>query len=349
MVLQENWWCPPEEYTDVQDDFFIHFFNQGCQQFEGIDSDCITVYSVFGNKKFPDHQQCQDNVNFLFIGENMTVHLDHPLYFTMDAILTFFYDTPNSIRLPLWMIYWKFYEDGLFEISNNSPTERKKKAVIVISHDNNEIRRQICTKVIQKFGLLIDSNFQHVPHDSIISIPSRGTIHKRSLLSKYQYNICAENSFHPGYVTEKIFEAFFSGCIPIYWGHVPVEPDILNQECFINIFDENDNMKIPLLKNVWKENALLFIYSTYLKVWSVVYKKKQLKHLRNNQITVIYPVCSENECIELLEKHWMFYKKFWNPRPHFRLIHDTSGDILKYIFMEDLADIMYDKYRTKYE
>ncbi len=37
-------------------------------------------------------------------------------------------------------------------------------------------------------------------------------------LKSYKFNICFENSSYPGYLTEKLFEAFAAGCIPIYWG-----------------------------------------------------------------------------------------------------------------------------------
>lgn len=48
----------------------------------------------------------------------------------------------------------------------------------------------------------------------------RGTTQdKLETLSKYKYSICFENMYGiKGYITEKIFDCFFSGCIPIYWG-----------------------------------------------------------------------------------------------------------------------------------
>ncbi|AZZ38319.1 hypothetical protein CIK05_07105 [Bdellovibrio sp. qaytius] len=46
---------------------------------------------------------------------------------------------------------------------------------------------------------------------------------KLTSLRTYQFNICYENAHSiPGYITEKIFDAFFAGCIPVYLG----PPDI---------------------------------------------------------------------------------------------------------------------------
>lgn len=51
---------------------------------------------------------------------------------------------------------------------------------------------------------------------------------KKEVLQKYKFAICYENARDvPGYITEKIFDCFFAGCIPVYWGasniteHIP--------------------------------------------------------------------------------------------------------------------------------
>ena len=57
---------------------------------------------------------------------------------------------------------------------------------------------------------------------------------KKEILSKYKFAICYENARDiPGYITEKIFDCFFSGCIPIYWGASNVTAHI-PKECFID-------------------------------------------------------------------------------------------------------------------
>jgi hypothetical protein len=53
---------------------------------------------------------------------------------------------------------------------------------------------------------------------------------KREVLQKYKFAICYENARDiPGYITEKIFDCFFAGCVPVYWGapnvteHIPAD------------------------------------------------------------------------------------------------------------------------------
>lgn len=41
---------------------------------------------------------------------------------------------------------------------------------------------------------------------------------KPQWLSGYKFNICFENSSYPGYLSEKLYEAYMAGCVPIYWG-----------------------------------------------------------------------------------------------------------------------------------
>ncbi len=42
---------------------------------------------------------------------------------------------------------------------------------------------------------------------------------KKEIYEKYKFAICYENAKDiPGYTTEKIFDCFFAGCVPVYWG-----------------------------------------------------------------------------------------------------------------------------------
>ncbi len=59
-------------------------------------------------------------------------------------------------------------------------------------------------------------------------------VSKRPVLEQHRFSICYENARDlPGYITEKIFDCFFAGCVPVYWGANNVT-DHIPQECFIN-------------------------------------------------------------------------------------------------------------------
>jgi len=56
---------------------------------------------------------------------------------------------------------------------------------------------------------------------------------KLATLSKYKYCICYENGAINGYITEKIFDCFFAGCVPIYLG-APNITDYISANTFID-------------------------------------------------------------------------------------------------------------------
>jgi hypothetical protein len=62
----------------------------------------------------------------------------------------------------------------------------------------------------------------------------RGTVaSKNAVMRGYKFAIAYENAIFPGYVTEKIFDAFFAGCVPIYLG-APNVTDYIPAETFID-------------------------------------------------------------------------------------------------------------------
>ena len=55
---------------------------------------------------------------------------------------------------------------------------------------------------------------------------------KAELLTRYRYNLCFENDLYPGYVSEKPFDSWLAGSIPIWWGID--RGDFINPEAIIN-------------------------------------------------------------------------------------------------------------------
>jgi len=57
---------------------------------------------------------------------------------------------------------------------------------------------------------------------------------KAQVLKDYKFAICYENARDiPGYITEKIFDCFFAGCVPVYWG-APNVTDFIPASTFID-------------------------------------------------------------------------------------------------------------------
>lgn len=90
----------------------------------------------------------------------------------------------------------------------------------------------------------------------------KGTVsRKKETLSNYKFNICYENAKNvPGWITEKIFDSFFSGCIPVYWGWSGIE-SYVDKNCFINRMDFKDHEELYLFLSSMTEN----VYNGYIE------------------------------------------------------------------------------------
>ena len=79
---------------------------------------------------------------------------------------------------------------------------------------------------------------------------------KLKFLSNYKFSICFENSKSEGYISEKLFEAFEAGTIPIYYGDDTVL-QLINNKAYIHVKDENDfDEKIELIKKIDQNDTL---------------------------------------------------------------------------------------------
>jgi alpha(1,3/1,4) fucosyltransferase len=83
---------------------------------------------------------------------------------------------------------------------------------------------------------------------------------KEKKLQEYKFVLCLENAVFPGYITEKIFDCFFAGAVPVYMG----APDIdayIPKNTFINIRDFKDLESLVAFLEALDETA----YTAYLQ------------------------------------------------------------------------------------
>ena len=89
------------------------------------------------------------------------------------------------------------------------------------------------------------------------------------IFNQYRFIICFENSYAPGYITEKIFNCLLADTIPIYSGS-PIIHDFINPDCFINI-GENDDLDQAIAK-ISEINSDPEKYSQYLTAQKISQK-----------------------------------------------------------------------------
>jgi len=79
-----------------------------------------------------------------------------------------------------------------------------------------------------KQGILPDRDY------AACAAASRGPVKsKAETLSQYKFALCFENMILRGWMTEKLFDCFFAGVVPVYWG-APDVLDFVPASCFID-------------------------------------------------------------------------------------------------------------------
>ncbi len=152
----------------------------------------------------------------------------------------------RHFRLPYWMEMIDWSHEGI--VGNRNPRfgmllmldqlqkplgknflERQRKAIILSSHLREP--RASCMRAVERlipvdgFGPYFDQHVKSHHHSGFL---------KYDLLRSYAFNLCPENGFFPGYITEKIAEAFIAGCLPITCVDESVSVDF-NPDAMINL------------------------------------------------------------------------------------------------------------------
>ena len=104
-----------------------------------------------------------------------------------------------------------------------------------------KLRNQFCKlllkyKHIDCLGIVMNNTDElRIMERKMVGIKQNQEI-KMEIQKQYKFSIAFENQRSPGYLTEKIWHAFISGTIPIYWG-CPEVNDFFNPATFVNCHD----------------------------------------------------------------------------------------------------------------
>ena len=262
----------------------------------------VTFFSCFEDKV--PISTCYPGVKIFCSGENLTTDLvlaritsysNHRLD-EVDLALGFEHrQEANYIRFPLWIWHRDFIspratlEEIKQKISNINKLEtrlnlnRTRFTAQISSHDVGGERMALINLLTPirtvdcagKFNRNTDE-LQTVYNDK-----------KEDFLANYRFCICPENSLGDGYITEKVFEAIASGCIPIYWGAC-LEEGILNPKAILRYEKGKEKElfeQVQLLwtdENAYREFAMQppFLDGAAEKIWEMLENlKKKLQPL----------------------------------------------------------------------
>lgn len=206
-------------------------------------------YLIFGDRNFGQNNLNYKNcIKIFYTGENQ-----RPWDYQCHYAITFdHYDTPNHYRLPLYVIYdWDNKRKGVATSSDRCYYGQNSKALkgygnkgfcsFVVKNPSCEMRNNFFHKLSQykkvdSAGPLFNNTGIKLDHGE------KAVQEKLAFIGKYKFNMCFENSSHPGYATEKLYEALIGNTVPIYWGSPTIALDF-NSEAFLSWHDYKDDDK----------------------------------------------------------------------------------------------------------
>ena len=261
-----DWW--EIEYGggtfDYNDNFFVNtlrvYGGGDIKIVEPCQTPDVLFYSIFGNNV---HSYAARRKVF-YTGEAVPHRTDADFNITFDA------SNAINTRMPLWVccLDETILKESLRrrQRTNSDAScdniKREKFCSYIASHPGFDPRRNAFVQMLSTKYKRVDCGGRDLNNIGItvpLGINASGTIEHNK---QYKFAVAFENRHYPGYVTEKIYDVYKSGCIPIYWGTPDVVKDF-NPSTFINANDFPDfNALIDHIRRVDCDDEL---YASYFK------------------------------------------------------------------------------------
>lgn len=191
----------------------------------------ILISSCFGKIK-SNQKKYKHCFKILFLGENIRPYFsDYDLSLTSDLNEY----RHRNIYLPLWLFEIDLFNRGkdypdrkIYPLANFCQSKiinfsEREPGIVYIGNNSEPFRESLIQEVIDKKINLLRYGSQSNPISD-----------KISLIKKYRGTISMENSYYPGYITEKGIHSYLGGAKTIYWGCLDKSP-FQNHPLFIHI------------------------------------------------------------------------------------------------------------------
>ena len=257
------------------------------------DNDYENIYVAFNHRKNTALENNKFKKKILFQFEPPVVH---PYVYKNIDYLTSIYDEIFLIckvdNIKCHYFYYPQSSDGIIPEywdnanrifltminSNKKPRSSHKE---LYSERIKVVRFFGKTNDIDLYGFGWDKRpyFPYWFYESALQKVYKGSVEsKYPVLSKYNFAISFENCIMPGYITDRIFDCFFAGTIPVYGGAPDIE-EYVPKECFIDMRDFKDYSELKLfLKSItkseiesYKENARKYLESEQFEPYTKEY------------------------------------------------------------------------------
>jgi hypothetical protein len=233
-------------FTDTFGSVFKFFTSILSEDFEIIRDDVNPDYLIFGDRNFGNNNHIFNDkrcIKIFYTGEN-----ERPSNYACHFSISFDHiDDNRHYRLPLYVIY--DFDNQHRDVNNTKTVDRDPSDLIKKFKDkfcSFVVKNGACEKRNYFFQRLneykrVDSGgplFNNIGY--VLERGDGAVTAKMKFLNDYKFNLCFENSSYAGYTTEKLYEAYMFGTVPIYWGSPTIECDF-NPKAFLNWHDYQDD------------------------------------------------------------------------------------------------------------
>lgn len=246
------------EYSEYNIRFYSVF-----SDIESIKKDCELYggkkifFSVENLEKISEHKSLKVNNyrTLLEIKRRINSYSDY-LSSQVDLCLGYREDCGKFLQFPGWMFRKDFFPaesefndvKKIIDNINNVKSKYLLDCVCINSHDALGLR----TKIADDLNSVLDITYAGKWRNNTSDLWDKYGNDKLKYMNLFKFNICPENMDAPHYCTEKIFDSFRAGCIPIYAGALnnPL-PDVINKNAVIFWDLDGDNAdNIKLIKRL---------------------------------------------------------------------------------------------------
>ena len=286
----KKYWIDSNNYYSIQsfEKFIKYFFddiNITFSETSDIPTDGI-IYDIQHDCETPPNKcnimLCVENCNFW----NHYIHYNKYDDYGNENIKIYLYNhidkieqTDKYIAIPqiyIQMSYFKKYYNTIKpSISINF---HKKKLCLIATTINNIFKFEIYKMLLSISHCDLINDFPNLKNESCY--------HSHELLNlfqQYKFVFICENSISDGYITEKIFNCYFSRTIPIYYGSNKIT-SYFNANTFINInLSQLEKTKYEILSTLMLNEEK---YNEYISqnIINPIYDDENYKEKLNNFI-----------------------------------------------------------------
>lgn len=235
------------EFREKMDSYLIlqilrkHYEVRICE-----DADYV-FFSVMGESHWGVPDRC---VKIFHTGENLV-----PDFNACDYAIGFDWMDYGDryIRFPLYLFYRPELLDAMthkheWPEGSNPLSTKTGFCSFVVSNPDNPARNE-AFRILSSYRK-VDSGGRYLNN---IGGPVQD---KLAFERAHKFSLCYENGSHPGYVTEKLMEAFAAQTIPIYWGD-PEVTRTFNLDSFIDVTGlDSFSEALPLIEELDRDDEL---------------------------------------------------------------------------------------------